>query len=274
MDFELTSSTRRTDSAAVSEDSGQPAFEIANQPLIPATRGDEHVEEVPERELPRSYGTESLSLMVRDPRTLFAYWDIDWEAAFRDGAPADRKVHLRILNANGSEHSQLEVEPMAQSCSVPVSDTEASYRGELGWFKAGEWISLASSEAVMTPADSDNAAGPMELTTIPFHMSFQRMLDLLRVPKHEQGSLVSRLRDLRARAETTPAPAELTAMEDEVIRALEEATYHAGAPPAVSDVEPRPIKPWNREVLSQFLGFTASSPAESFGGSSWTSSRA
>ena len=60
----------------------------------------------------------------------------------------------------------------------------------------------------------------MELTTIPFHLSFQRMLDLLRVPKHESGSLTAMLTNLQERVRAAEPATEFTATQREVIQAL------------------------------------------------------
>ena len=268
MDFEIKPAT---DAGSSSPDAGSSPegaeFHISTQPLVTAAPKGA-VSAKAAVELPRSYGTQTLCLMARDPHTLFVYWDIDWDAAFREQTPPDRKVHLRILNADGSEQAMQEVEPLATSCSVAVSNADAGYTGEIGWFKSpGVWSSLAHSDSITTPADANEATGPMELMTIPFHLSFQRMLDLLRVPKHESGSLAAMLGDLRERVKNAGSETEFSEMHREVIRAIEEVAANS---PASGEIDPNavPLSVWTRERLERMLGFGPSSPSGGFVGSS------
>ena len=95
---------------------------------------------------------------------MFAYWDIDWKAAFGEENPRPRKVQLRMLNADDSEHTSLEVEPMAGHCSVTVTEADAEYRAEIGFSDgAGELQVVSRSEAVAIPP-----AGQVLLRTADF----------------------------------------------------------------------------------------------------------
>ena len=217
------------------------------------------------RELPRTYGTQTLCLMARDPRTVFAYWDIDWDAAFRERSPRHRKVHLRLLSEDGSEQAVVEVEPMAGSCYVTVPKADAAYAGEIGYFDpAEEWTSLASSELIATPPDTLSESGEAaDFATVPFHLAFQRMIDLLRISKQENESLTAMLAELRERAISPDTHSPLSAGERELVHAIDEAA--ADAPqPAVS---PWPNEQWRQQQLERILGFGASSPTSGFGGS-------
>src|SRR3954466_13210379 len=73
------------------------SFQISVRPVI--TRSSAAGNDPDVAQLPRSYGTESLTLLARDPHTIFAFWDINWNTAFHDLAPRERKVHLRLLDA-------------------------------------------------------------------------------------------------------------------------------------------------------------------------------
>lgn len=214
--------------------------------------------------LPRTYGTQSLCVLARDPSTLFAYWDIDWTSAFGEDAPRERKVHLRILNVDGSEHMTREVEPMSGYCLVELPTDGASYTAELGSFQSGKWNSIAMSAEVNMPSSVVNEDVEGDLATIPFHLSFHRMLNVLRVPKQEGESLTELLANLRARA-ASETRTELNATERELVDTID--NLIAQAPPA-------PAQPadaaalWTRERLEQILGFRSSSPQGGLGGSS------
>ncbi|MDQ6656306.1 MAG: hypothetical protein M3Y80_10895, partial [Verrucomicrobiota bacterium] len=98
-------------------DSGE--FIVSAQPVIADAPVNTAAEDASEREqLPRSYGSQMLWLMARDPQTLFACWDIDWLKAFAGDPPRDQKVHLRVRTGAGVEEASMPVEPMSGSCYV------------------------------------------------------------------------------------------------------------------------------------------------------------
>ena len=255
---------RRTSrTSASSEDS---TFSVSAEPVVEnGNKADAELET--EDSLPSSYGSQTLYLMARDPHSLFAYWDIDWTEAFSAGAPSDRKVHLRVTRSDGEEETTLEVEPLAGSCYVDVATGDESYTAELGYYEpAGTWNSVAISMPVATPPDTIEKAESPDFSTVPFHISFQRMIDMFRVSKHENESLTSMLADLRERAasETTSSP--ITEEEREIVRAIDDAVAQSGNPPT-SAASP---DLWIQQNLERVLGFGArtTSPEGGFGGSS------
>jgi len=218
------------------------------------------------RDLPRSYGTETLCLMARDPHSLFAYWDIDWKAAFGDQPARARKVYLRVWNAAGAEQVSQEVEPMAGSCQVAVAEAGSAYSGEIGYFEpATLWNCLAVSEVVTTPPGTLAAIGEADFATVPFHFSFQSMIDALRVSKQENTSLTAMLRDLRDlrdRAVASESNGALTGEERELALVLELVA------PAAKSRSKDPAIPWTRQKLERVMGLGSTSPEGGFGGSS------
>ena len=77
----------------------------------------------------------------------------------------------------------------------------ATYGGEIGFFQPAEvWNSLATSDLITTPPDTVADAGEVDFATVPFHLTFQHMINLLRVSKQENESLTAMLADLRQRA--------------------------------------------------------------------------
>ncbi len=256
MDFELraTPADERDDSQRTSPNS---EFELSAAPLIASEPTTELAE------LPAASGAPVLCLMARDPHTLFAYWDIDWAAAFDDAPPADRKVHLRVLNADGSEQ-QLDVEPMAGSCYVTVDAADAAYRAEMGFYGAGStWQSIAASDLISTPSDHV-ATAESDFATVPFHLSFQHMIDMLRSSRPEDAPLITKLADVRERARRDGAEM-LAPKERELADAVRQA--EASQPPP-SAAEPNARNIWSRGRLERILGFGATSPSDGFGGSS------
>ncbi|MDQ2918785.1 MAG: DUF4912 domain-containing protein [Verrucomicrobiota bacterium] len=213
--------------------------------------------------LPRSYGTQTLTLMARDPHNLFAYWDIDWPTAFREQEPQDRKVHLRLLKADGAEELAVEIEPMAGSCYISVPEANATYSGDIGFFQPREvWHSLATSELITTPPETVATDGEADFATVPFHLAFQHMIDLLRVSKQENQSLTAMLADLRQRATTRETGQPLRQEQRDLAEILQQA-----------ETIPRPPRQsmaWTQQRLERVLGFGNSSPSGGFGGSSKT----
>src|SRR6266566_5307929 len=84
---------------------------ISNGPVVGFARSDpKFPSDLPEVELPRVYGAPLLFAIARDPRTLFAYWNVDWSTIFENTAPVDRQVHLRVYRSDGSEETVAAVE--------------------------------------------------------------------------------------------------------------------------------------------------------------------
>ena len=247
---------------------GETTFRISAEPLVENGNGvADSAEAQSHAPLPTTYGTQTLYLMARDPHSLFAYWDVDWTEAFREQMPRDRKVHLRVSRADGTEETSIEVEPMAGSCYIDVTSGDESYTADLGYYQpAGVWNSVAISIAVATPPDSIEEAEAPDFATVPFHISFQRMIDMFRVSKHENESLTTMLSDLRERAASDLTNTALTDEERDIVRAIDDAVAQSR-----SSAEPaaQPDR-WVQQNLERILGFGArtTSPEGGLGGSS------
>ena len=264
MEFELQPATADNDEPGDTDLAEGSTFRISSRPVI--TRSGSEEESIPDSsDLPRSYGTETLCLMARDPGTVFAYWDIDWPGAFREQPPMHRKVHLRLLTPDGAEITSVEVEPMAGNCYVTVPDADSAYRGEIGYFSPPTvWNRLASSEVVTTPADTLAETEEVDFATVPFHLSFQHMIDRLRISKQENTSLTSMLVDLRERAASPEKKDDLTVAERELARAMEEGASNAPAQSSVRGASDF----WTQQRIERIFGVGGTSPSSGFGGSS------
>ena len=142
--------------------------------------------------LPASYDCDTVFLVARDPRWLFAYWDFDWTkyptVAMRGGVA---QFFLRILHADGRQETVVEITPEARNWYVPVSAPDTLYFGEIGFFaRDGGWVAVVTSGVTRTPQDAvaDDAAA--EFATVPLHLSFDRMLSLVRHHMQEGESLL------------------------------------------------------------------------------------
>jgi hypothetical protein len=228
----------------------------------------ERVDFVPEAvELPRFYGDPLLFAIARDPRTVFVCWSVDWPSTFENSAPVDRQVHLRVYQQHGAEETAVAVEPMAGHCYISVSRPGATYRVELGYYDLEHaWHSVAKSEEVTMPADKVSESVDVDLATIPFHLSFQRLIDLFRA--NNGDALTEIISRLQRRAVSDAERDLLTPEELEILRAMnisieEMESTHAAFGHAR----------WNEAALRRraetLLGLSATNPTSAFSPSSW-----
>jgi hypothetical protein len=245
------------------EQSGGAVFVLSSRPLI-QLESTEKSAGSPSRdyenlgELPRSYGRPILFGIARDPHTLFAYWEIDWPAVFGSNPPTDRKVYLRVISDDGIEETRTTVEPFAGNHCVAVSQSRSTYRVELGYQEPTDvWNSVATSDAIATPPADVSEQDSIDVATIPFHLSFQRMVDTFRASKYDGDALVEIVGRLQERADD-PAETELTETDRELLRAIDESLSETGALQRV-----RLRKSENsfatRQRIESILGFGASS---------------
>jgi hypothetical protein len=129
--------------------------------------------------LPRFHGSPRLIAIARDPWTIFAYWNVDWPSIFKNAAPIDRQVHLRIHCADGLEEKEAAIEPMAGMHYVTMSQRHRACRIEIGYYQPADvWHSVAMSNEIVIPPAEMSEAEHVDLATIPFHLRFQQLVDL------------------------------------------------------------------------------------------------
>jgi hypothetical protein len=242
------------------EAEGGASFVLSSQPVVTEIRESESTEDLDYEnlgELPRSYGGAFLFAIARDPKTLFVYWDIDWVTVFGDEPPTDRKVHLRVLWHEGIEESTAAVEPMAGNHLLSVAHSRSSYRVEIGYYAPDNvWNSVAISTAVITPPDDVAENGPVDVATIPFHLSFQRIVDTFRGSKYDGDALAEILGHLQHHADTSDAT--LPDSERELLHALESGLSDSGAEER-AQLRNAPDSFASRERIESILGFGATS---------------
>jgi hypothetical protein len=241
-------------------------FHISRKPVVHLAENEESHALSNELGLPRFDGSPRLLAIARDPWTIFAYWSVDWPSIFKNGAPIDRQVHLRVHCADGLEEKEAAVEPMAGMHYVKMSQRHHACRLEIGYYQPADvWHSVVTSNEIMIPLAETSEAENADLATIPFHLRFQQLVDLFGAANDDAlGVVISRF---QTRAVSSGSQEELSSAERQTLR-------RAGvALSALADAR-RAFNQIDREKLKggveALLGLGATSPSHGFRGD-WTS---
>lgn len=172
-------------------------FQLSQEPITPSADAPPHPAAPAYEylgELPTDYGTTSVYLVAYDPHQLFAYWDLDATTLATVAAP----LTLRVCRAeNGEVESQVDLGRAVGLSGaavmsggnlgryLPVIRSGTEYYVELGTGGGATgvpWRALAVSGRVTVPPEGIAAVenGDARFATLPFHLSFQRLSDLLR----------------------------------------------------------------------------------------------
>jgi hypothetical protein len=218
--------------------------------------------------LPRVHGAPILFAIARDSRTIFTYWSIDWPEVFAKTVPVDRQAHLRLYRADGVEEESVAVEPMSGNCSIAVSQPDGAYHVEIGYYQPADvWNSIATSKEVTMPRDGFAGYGDVDLATIPFHLSFQRLLDLFGASKGD--ALAEMISQFQKRALNNGKGEQLSAEEREILRAMDLSLSEIAAA-GLSFIDMAGSETL-RKRTERLLDFGPASPSRAFGESSWSS---
>ena len=167
--------------------------------------------------LPRFHGSPRLLAIARDPWTIFAYWNVDWPSIFKNAAPIDRQVHLRIHCADGLEEKEAAIEPMAGMHYVTMSQRHRACRIEIGYYQpADTWHSVVMSNQITIPPAETSEAEHVDLATIPFHLGFQQLVDLFAAANDDAlATVISRF---QARAVSSGRHEKLSSEERRILQ--------------------------------------------------------
>ncbi len=124
-------------------------------------------------DLPRGYGEDLIFLIAQEPHWLFTYWDID--ISRHPGGPS----YLRIFLESGEIEAEVEVPFETRNWYIPVRNSSCPYLVEIGHYRAGEWVAIARSIPVETPAEGMSDSDDFRFATLPFHLSFQRLVNCI-----------------------------------------------------------------------------------------------
>ena len=235
-------------------------FQISREPVVCLAADNRPRDSGNSIALPRAYGTPVLFAIARDSRCIFAGWNIDWLSVFEKTMPVDRQVHLRVYRADGLEERSVAVEPMSGLHYVRTSEPHGSYRVEIGYYQPEEvWHSVAMSNQIVMPLHGITETADVDLVTIPFHLSFQHLIDLLG-PAND-NELATVISQFQKRALSSEERGRLSAKENRILRKLDV---------SLSDIEAarRAFEDTDSEKLarrsSALLGFGPSSPSRGF----------
>jgi hypothetical protein len=148
--------------------------------------------------LPDSYGTKKLFLVARDPHLVFAYWDLDpvqYQEATR--AAHDGKVFLELYVPGEGRVQQIHVWDSHKNWYLQVNRPDTQFIAQLGYYRRdGGFEVLARSAEVRTPRDDLSPNTDASFVTIPFHISFQALYELISAqikPGEELADALARL---------------------------------------------------------------------------------
>ena len=143
--------------------------------------------------LPGGYG--EMFLIARDPHWLFTYWDFDY-AKF----PTPRKLFIQVYQKNELE-STVEINEIARNWYIPVQSAASEYRVVFGYRDAQDaWTSVGKAGPTQTPPESISSNWDTQFATVPFHLSFNFLLDVVSAARSESQPLAETLARLQQAA--------------------------------------------------------------------------
>jgi hypothetical protein len=241
-------------------------FHISRKPVVHLAEAEEPRALGNGLEPLRSYGPPRVLAIARDPWTIFAYWNVDWASVFKNTAPIDRQVHLRIHCGDGLEEKEATIEPMAGMHYVTMSQRHHTCRVEIGYYQPADvWHSVTMSNEIVIPAAEISEAEHTDIATIPFHLRFQQLVDLFEAATDDAlATVISRF---QARAVSSGGYEELRSEERKIIQQTGVALSElADARRAFNQVGREKLK----RRAEALLGLGATSPSRGFKGD-WTS---
>ena len=148
--------------------------------------------------LPDSYGTRKLFLVARDPHLVFAYWDLDpvqYQEAARNAH--DGKIFLELYVPGEGRVQQIHVWDNHKNWYLQVNRPDTQFIAQLGYYRPdGNFEVLARSAEIRTPRDDLSPNTDASFVTIPFHLSFQELYELISaqvLPGEELAEALARL---------------------------------------------------------------------------------
>jgi hypothetical protein len=175
------------------------AFAVSQHPLLPGAEETGEVSYSPSPayehlgDLPPTYGSQSVYLVAYDPRQLFAYWDID------PGNATHASYGLRVCRGDGEVETEVPIDVREAGRYLATGVPGGTYYVELGTTgRAGRWRPLGfSGQVTLPPAGLAGEVEP-KFATLPFHLSFQRLLELIQDAMGQGEGLTAALARLQA----------------------------------------------------------------------------
>jgi len=146
-------------------------------------------------ELPHGYGEDVIFLIAQEPHWLFTYWDID--IARHPGGAA----FLRYYRDTGELEGEVEVAFETRNWYLPVQHAAAEYYVEIGFYRGKAWNLIARSMTVSTPPEGLATSEDFDYATVPFHLSFQRLIDRMKNALESGEDLLSAMARLQQKGD-------------------------------------------------------------------------
>ena len=164
-------------------------------------------------------GQPFLFAIACDPRTIFVSWNIDWRSVFENAMPAHREVHLQVIDGEGGVETRVAVEPVSAMHYVTISGLHNSYRVEIGYFQLFDtWHSVAMSSEIEMPPQRSVGFADVDLATIPFHLSFQKLANFFGVANDTSVARV--VSEFQKRVLSSDKPNEAAPSDTRILRNL------------------------------------------------------
>jgi hypothetical protein len=163
-----------------------------------------------EGELPEAYGTGRLMLTARDPRWLYAHWDLSREQLQEyNSSSRDRHLILRVFQGQleSEPQSEIHLHPESRNWFIPVPQAGARYFVELGYYdKGGKWQRISVSKPTLTPPESLSEEADVRFATIPIEVPFEQLLRLVQAAARENLPLAQAIVELRQEGKNRHLP--------------------------------------------------------------------
>jgi hypothetical protein len=153
--------------------------------------------------LPSGYG--EMFLVARDPHWLFTYWDFDYGKF-----PTPRKLFLEVYRGDRGEEleSTIEINEIARNWYIPVHSAATAYTVVFGYRDATDaWTRIGKAGPARTPPESISANWDTQFATVPFHLSFNFLLDVISAARAHGQPLTETLARLQQEASSGPGGA-------------------------------------------------------------------
>jgi hypothetical protein len=144
-------------------------------------------------ELPSGYG--DMFVVARDPHWLFSYWDFDYSKL-----PGQRQLGLQIFRDDALE-TTVDINEIARNWYIPVQAANANYRVVLGYKDSqGTWHSVGQAGPAHTPPEAISTEWDTLFATVPIHLTFNLLVDVVEAAKSRGEPLVEALARLQQAA--------------------------------------------------------------------------
>ncbi|MBV8098891.1 MAG: DUF4912 domain-containing protein, partial [Verrucomicrobia bacterium] len=144
-------------------------------------------------ELPSGYG--DMFVVARDPHWLFTYWDFDYSKL-----PDQRQLGLHVFR-DGALETTIDINEIARNWYIPVQAANASYRVVFGYKDSqGTWHYVGEAGPTHTPPEAVSTEWDTLFATVPIHLTFNLLVDVVDAAKSRGEPLAEALARLQQAA--------------------------------------------------------------------------